>query len=64
MANIIEEMNYKSYEIRLKNLEIVNRKLLKTILKTIPRETVIEVLNELKIIKLDWSKKGQPPIER
>ena len=51
------ELNYEMYKERNKELEKSNRKLLKSIIRISPRETVIEVLKELKILKTDLNLK-------
>lgn len=43
--------DFEQYKTRLEYHEKVNRKNLKAILKNSPREMVIEILKELKIIK-------------
>lgn len=46
-------LNYETYKELAENSEKIFRRLLKTILKSSPRDTVIKVLKELKFIKAD-----------
>ena len=47
------ELNYEMYKERNIELEKTNKKLLKLIIKSSPREMVIKILKELKILKTD-----------
>ena len=51
------ELNYEMYKERNIELEKTNKKLLKLIIKNSPREVVIQILKELKILKTDLNLK-------
>ena len=58
MANQTEiQLNYEMYKERSKELEKTNRVILKSIIKNSPREVVIQILKELKILKTDLNLK-------
>lgn len=59
----INTSNLELYKSQSKDYKKAIRKILFTCLKELPRELVIEALQEKKIIKKDWTAKGNKYVE-
>lgn len=54
----VQKLNQDFYKEQAIYHKSAVKQMIKAILKKTPREVLIEVLTELKIIQRDWSKKG------